>query len=345
MQTRSRLSYTMQTPASDISDAISRHEVPPFALISADLAKVESLVAEQLTDGADTAGVAQLLAAFGSGRGKMLRPGLVLLAGGVCGRITEKHVRVGAIAELIHSATLLHDDVIDEGEKRRGKPTVNSLWGNESAVLLGDLLLSKALRMCADIEPDVIRMLGATAVRVCQGELRQVFQRQNWQLSEFEYIETIREKSAALFSCCCRLGCLLAGGGEREGRRLADFGLNFGIAFQITDDLLDIMGDEEKMGKTLGRDAYMNKPTLAVIHLLREIGTQENTVTNGRSVSELTGRNELVEMLKASGSLEYAQSRASEFVAEAIAALAELRESDAKKALIETAGFVGRRGR
>jgi octaprenyl-diphosphate synthase len=335
----------MQTPASDISGAASRQKIPPFEVISSELAEVGSLIAEQLTDDGDTADVAQLLGAFVNGRGKMLRPGLVLLAGGVCGGITEKHVRVGAMAELIHSATLLHDDVIDEGEKRRGKPTVNSLWGNESAVLLGDLLLSKVLRMCADIEPDVITLLGATAVRICRGELRQVFQRQNRRLTESEYIETIREKSAALFSCCCSLGGLLAGGGEKEVGSLADFGLNFGIAFQITDDLLDIIGDEERMGKTLGRDADNDKPTLAVIHMLRETGTQENGVTRGKLVSKGTGRNELVAMLEASGSLTYAQGRASGFVAEAIAALADFKESDAKKALIETAEFVGRRAR
>lgn len=341
VRTRSLLLCKMQTPARDISGAASRQRVPPFEIISSELSEVESVIAEHLTGDGDTAGVAELQRAFSKGRGKMLRPGLVLLAGGVCGRITEGHIRVGAIAELIHDATLLHDDVIDEGEKRRGRPTVNSLWGNESAVLLGDLLLSKVLGMCAGLGPDVIRMLGATAVRICRGELRQVFERQNWQLSESEYIETIREKSAALFSCCCSLGGLLAGSSEKEVGRLADFGLNFGIAFQIADDLLDIIGDEGRTGKTLGRDADNDKPTLAVIHMLRETGAQANDVIRRKSVGKGTGRNELVEMLEACGSLRYARGRVNELMGEAIAALADFKESHAKEALIKTAKFVG----
>jgi octaprenyl-diphosphate synthase len=282
-----------------------------------------------------------------SGRsGKMIRPGLVLLAGRCCGKITDEHIRIAAIVEMIHNATLLHDDVIDEGQRRRGQPTINSLWGNESAVLLGDFLLSRVFRICAELEPQVAGVIAAATIRICEGELRQIVQRQNWQLSESEYVNIITEKSAALFSSSCYLGGLLAQGTEAQVQSLAAFGLNAGIAFQITDDLLDIVGDESKTGKTLGSDADKNKLTLAVIHLLRAVDEKEkNAVINSylERKNAQYDKDTLAETLSRYGSLEYARNRAQEFVAGAERALAGLQESDAKKALIETARFMASR--
>jgi octaprenyl-diphosphate synthase len=255
-------------------------------------------------------------------------------------------IRVAAIVEMIHDATLLHDDVIDEGQRRRGQPTINSLWGNESAVLLGDFLLSRVFKMCAELEPREARVIAAAAIRICEGELRQIVQKRNWQLSESEYIDIITEKSAALFSSCCYLGGLLAQGTEKQVQSLAAFGLNVGIAFQITDDLLDIVGDESKTGKTLGRDADKNKLTLAVIHLLRAVDEEEKSAVIDSYLERKNTQYDkpaLVEMLSRYGSLEYARNRAQEFVAAAVRALAGLQESDAKKALIETAKFMASR--
>ena len=303
-----------------------------------------------------------------SGRsGKMIRPGLVLLSYRVVldasyekktqydtdkpasvrriGDTQYEAIRVAAIVEMIHNATLLHDDVIDEGQERRGLPTINSLWGNESAVLLGDFLLSRVFKMCAELEPQAARVIAAATIRICEGELRQIVQRRNWQLSESEYIDIITEKSAAFFSSCCRLGGLLAQGTETQIQSLAEFGLNAGIAFQITDDLLDIIGDESETGKTLGSDADKNKLTLAVIHLLRAVDEKRRSslVARGTGHRARLTRNEkqsLVEMLRRYGSLEYARNRAQEFIAGAVRALAGLKENDAKKALIETAKFM-----
>jgi len=267
----------------------------------------------------------------------MLRPGLVLLSGGAVGKITDEHIRIAAIVEIIHNATLLHDDVIDEGQKRRGAPTINSLCGNESAVLLGDFLLSRAFKMCTDLQPQVTKIIASAAGRTCEGELRQITQRRNWQLDESEYIDIITEKTAALFSSACLLGGLLACGSEVQVRSLSDFGLNTGIAFQITDDLLDVIGDEGETGKTLGSDVDKNKLTLATIHLLRTVDESgRDAVING-----VCDKGAPAEMLRRYGSLEYAHSRAQEFVSKAIGSLAGLRESEAKNALIETARFVG----
>jgi octaprenyl-diphosphate synthase len=243
---------------------------------------------------------------------------------------------------MIHNATLLHDDVIDEGLKRRGDPTINSLWGNESAVLLGDFLLSRVLRMCADLEPEVIRIIADAAGRTCEGELRQVIQKQNWQLSESEYIQIITEKSAALFRGSCSLGGLLAGGSKAQIRLLGDFGLDVGVAFQIADDLLDLTGTESKTGKTLGRDVDRDKPTLAIIHLLTSAEANEKGSLQNRLSDCGQNRESLAEMLRSHRSLEYVRGRVQAFVAKAIVALSNLRQSAATEALIETARFIER---
>jgi len=331
----------MQSPArKDASVSLPRIEVPTFRLIGRQLDQVRELIMDQLSAPANAAKIQPLLDYIGTHGGKMMRPGLVLLSGECCGKITEKHIHVAAIVEMIHNATLMHDDVIDDGKKRRGHPTVNSLWGNESSVLLGDFILSRAFKMCAELEPEVASLIAATAVRVCEGELRQVIQRNEMQLSELEYIETITEKSAAFFSGCCRLGAILVSASDTQVQSLARFGLNAGIAFQIIDDLLDITGDEKQMGKTVGNDVDRSKLTLAVIHLLRSVDE-----TNRRKIeSELkdgAGREKaLMDMLTTYGSLEYAQSLAQQFVAKAISALDDLTESKGKLALIETARFM-----
>jgi octaprenyl-diphosphate synthase len=277
--------------------------------------------------------------------GKMVRPALVLLSGKACDRITDEHLHIAAVLEIIHNATLLHDDVIDEGQKRRGAPTVNSLFGNESAVLLGDFLLSRVIRMCAGLEPNIAKIIAATAVRTCEGELRQTVQKHNWQLSESEYIEIITEKTAALFSSCCLVGGLLAESDEVKSRALAEFGLNFGIAFQITDDLLDITGNETETGKTVGRDVLKNKLTLPVIHLLQALDNKERAkvVKNLSAGADESYFAEMNSLLRTFGSLDYARKRAKEFVAKAVDSLARLKESDAKSALVKTASFIGER--
>jgi octaprenyl-diphosphate synthase len=288
--------------------------------------------------------------------GKMLRPALVILShralkDGLYKKTTadllrqvrstaSEVIRVAAVVELIHNATLLHDDVIDEGQKRRGVPTMNSLLGNESAVLLGDFLLSKVFRTCADLNPAVVRIISVAAGRTCEGELSQIIQRGNWQLSEPEYLEIITEKSAALFSGCCQAGAVLAGADKSQVELLGGFGLNLGVAFQITDDLLDIIGYESKAGKTLGSDAGKSKPTLALIHLLGAVREGAGKIVIEKLNNPLENKDVLLKMLETHGSLEYARNRAKEFTAKAIEELAGIRESDAREALIETARFV-----
>ncbi len=332
----------MQLPAhTDRPTSVPHSRIPAFRLIDSQLSRVKELINEQLTSPAGAGDVNRLLKHVRGRSGKMIRPGLVLLAGGCCGKITDEHIQIAAIVEMIHCATLLHDDVIDEGQKRRGRPTINNLWGNEAAVLLGDFLLGRVFEMCAELGPPVAKVIANVAVRVCEGELRQIIQRQNWQLSESEYIDVITEKSAVLFSSSCQLGAFSAQATETQARSLAEFGMNAGIAFQITDDLLDIIGDESKTGKTLGRDADKHKLTLAVIHLLGAAGEREKgAVISSYLERKQYDKDALREMLGHYGSLEYTHSRAQEFVARAVGALGDLKESAAKEALIETAKFI-----
>ncbi len=332
----------MQLPAhTDRPTSVPHSRIPAFRLIDSQLSRVKELINEQLTSPAGAGDVNRLLKHVRGRSGKMIRPGLVLLAGGCCGKITDEHIQIAAIVEMIHCATLLHDDVIDEGQKRRGRPTINNLWGNEAAVLLGDFLLGRVFEMCAELGPPVAKVIANVAVRVCEGELRQIIQRQNWQLSESEYIDVITEKSAVLFSSSCQLGAFSAQATETQARSLAEFGMNAGIAFQITDDLLDIIGDESKTGKTLGRDADKHKLTLAVIHLLGAAGEREKgAVISSYLERKQYDKDALREMLGHYGSLEYTHSRAQEYVARAVGALGDLKESAAKDALIETAKFI-----
>ncbi len=317
--------------------------IPSFRRIDAQLGQVSDLIRRSLAARRAAEDLTPLLDHLNAHSGKLIRPGLVLLAGACFETPTEEHIRVSAMVEMIHHATLLHDDVIDDGHMRRGAPTVNRLWGNESAVLLGDFVLSQVFRMAADLDASAARIVAQTAIRVCEGELRQVGQRRNWRLSETEYIEIITEKSASFFSGCCRLGALLSHADDRHVESLARFGLFAGIAFQIADDLLDITGDETRMGKTGNSDVAKDKLTLAVIHLLRTVEESQKTQVRAMLESRNASRYELVDMLRRTGSLQYARERAQEHVTQAIQALADLPAGDARDALVETAQFMANR--
>jgi octaprenyl-diphosphate synthase len=311
-----------------------------FKCINNDLSRVKTLLDQQTDYCPGKVGVGELLEYFGSYRGKMLRPALVLLSGAACGKLNDKHIPVAAVIELIHNATLLHDDVIDEGQMRRGVPTVNCLWGNESAVLLGDFFLSRVFGMCAQLPPRIMEVISRGTMQLCEGELRQVLQKRNWCLSESEYINIIKDKSAALFSIACQLGAVLAKANGRKIRLLTNYGLNLGIAFQITDDLIDIVGTESDAGKTLGSDVERNKPTLPVIHLLKTLDESECTNLVERFNTSPVSKRDILQMLEKAGSLEYACTRAEEYIVQAIASLESIDESEFKKGLIKTAEFV-----
>jgi octaprenyl-diphosphate synthase len=314
--------------------------IPALKALDSELRQVRDLIRQTLVTAPTADELTPLYDYLCLRSGKMIRPGLVLLAGRCCGQTSGEHLKAAAVVEMIHTATLLHDDVIDDGQRRRGVPTINSLCGNESAVLLGDFVLSRVFKMAADFAPEVAKVIAQTAVRVCEGELRQVLQKRNWQLDEAAYIDIITEKSAAFFSGCCRLGAMLADAPDTRAEALSRYGLEAGIAFQITDDILDITGDEQQMGKAAQNDFDTSKLTLAAIHLLAH--TDKGQRENVRSLLESPAESkaELAHLLRYHGSLDYARQRARSYVAKALAALEAVSPGPAKEALVEIARFM-----
>jgi octaprenyl-diphosphate synthase len=333
---------TMSSP-NNISDGVSQSRVPAFRIIDSHLKQAKKLINEQMTGPAEAPEMNQLLEHMHCHGSEMIRPGLLLLAGKCCGKITAEHIRVAAIIEIIHNATLLHDDVIDKGQKRYNRPSVNNICGNENAVLLGDFLLGRVFQMCAVLKPQVNEVIAAAAVRICEGQLRQIAQRRNWQLSESEYIDIITEKSAVIFSTACRLGAILSQATESQTQALAEYGLNAGIAYQITDDLLEVIGHENETEKTAGNDIEKHKLNLVFIHLLSSVDEKEKeAVINSyfEHADVKYDKDALAKMLRRYSSLEYMRARAQDFVAESVGVLDLFKESDAKDDLIETVKFM-----
>jgi len=326
----------------NISEGISQNNIPAFTLIENHLSSVKELIDKQMTGPAEAGDINQLLEYVRCRNSDMIRPGLVLLAGRCCGEITEEHIQVAAIVEIIHNAMLLHDDVIGKEQKRLERFSINGLSSSETPVLLGDFLLGRVFQMCAKLKPQVNEIIAGAAVRICEGQLKQITQRRNWQLSEPEYIEVITEKSAVLFAIACRLGALMAKGDSHQIRLLAESGLNAGIAYQITDELIDLIG-ENGTQPSADKDIGLHSPGLVAIHLLGAVDKKDRGVV----INACSGRKDLqydkgtlAKMLKRYGSLEYVRARVQNFITNSVVALETLKESNARDALIETVKFI-----
>jgi len=209
--------------------------------------------------------------------GKRLRPALLLLTAKSVGELQPAHHTLAAVVEMIHAATLIHDDVLDEATTRRHLATVNSRWDNEASVLLGDFLFSRALHLASTLDSTfACRAIAAATDLVCEGELRQKGTRGDFSLSEEDYLGIIEAKTAELYACSCRLGAHFADAGEDAEATMAAYGRYLGIAFQIADDLLDLVGDEATTGKSLGTDLDKQKPTLPVIRVLELVDRHDH---------------------------------------------------------------------
>jgi octaprenyl-diphosphate synthase len=265
-------------------------------------------------------------------RGKMLRPTMVFLCGQAFGPVGERHVIVAATCEMIHMATLVHDDVLDEAAVRRKGHTVNHLRGNEVAVMLGDYLISNAFHLCSRAgDPALNLRLGEVTNTLCEGELVQLSHREDLSLDERTYFEIVRRKTAVLIGACCELGARLSGAPEESVAALRRFGEGLGIAFQVQDDLLDLSGREDVVGKSLGRDLEKGKLTLPVIiHLSRGTPVQRE-----RTIAAIRARDgaALLAELTAAGALAEARSRAMAMVDAARKELALVPACPARDAL------------
>lgn len=209
-------------------------------------------------------------------QGKQLRPALVALSGGAAGKITDSHVMVAVIIEMVHLATLVHDDVMDEARIRRNRPTLAANWGNEISVLLGDCLFAHALKLAASFPTtEICRSVASATNTVCSGEILQTQRRRNFELSRAEYFQVLRMKTGELFALSCDLGAYLSGADARQRSALRQYGMAIGTAYQIYDDCLDLFGTEEAAGKSLGTDLAKGKLTLPLLLALEQAGPVE----------------------------------------------------------------------
>jgi octaprenyl-diphosphate synthase len=274
-------------------------------------------------------------------RGKLLRPALLLLSARSCGHVADEHRTLAAVVEMVHMATLVHDDVLDEADLRRRHPTINRLEGNEAAVLLGDYLISHAFHLCSRLESQsASRIIAATTNMICEGELQQVHHRGDFDLTTDQYLQIITRKTASLTGTCCLLGAQFADAPAETVDSLERFGLEIGIAFQITDDVLDITGSEKRMGKTLGRDLEKNKLTLPVIHALQQ-GDRELRRQLRRLLADTNcSRTRLHNLIESTDSVRYSLDAAEDYVNTAVGRLNCLPESEARSALTNMANAI-----
>jgi octaprenyl-diphosphate synthase len=313
------------------------------SLIQADLDAVEALIGERLAS--EVPLIREVAAYLVSGGGKRLRPALVLLCAGACGYRGREHLEIAAVVEFIHTATLLHDDVVDESSLRRGRATANARFGNAASVLVGDFIYSRAFQMMVGVRNlRVLEVLAEATNVIAEGEVLQLLGVRNPDLSEGEYLRVVRSKTAKLFEASARLGAVLAGQPPEVEQALAAYGMHLGTAFQLIDDVLDYSGERDSIGKNLGDDLAEGKSTLPLIHALANAGPAERSMLRDVIEQGAVERfREVLAVLDACGSLGYARQQAEAEADRAQAALATLTGSVFRDSLIDFAAFaVGR---
>ena len=320
-----------ESPTANLASAL--------APVAADLKRVDELIGRRLeSDVPLVRQVAQYIVAAG---GKRLRPALLLLASGALGYRGEARFTLAAVVEFIHTATLLHDDVVDESKLRRGHETANAAFGNAASVLVGDFLYSRAFQMMVEVDDmRVMRLLADATNTIAAGEVMQLMGSHDPQVDEARYLEVIRRKTAKLFEAAARLAAVLARSTPAIEDGLARYGAHVGTAFQVIDDVLDYSGDEATIGKSLGDDLAEGKPTLPLIHVMRSGSAANQAVVRQAIVAG--GRDDfgaVLRAIRASGSLDYARAAAEREVQSAIEALAPLPQSEFKRSLLELASF------
>jgi len=274
-------------------------------------------------------------------QGKRLRPILLLLSAAATGGVKDSHFVLASAVEMIHLATLVHDDVLDDALIRRHVATVNSRWNNETSVLVGDFLFTHAFHLTASLgDARACRLIGRATNLVCEGELAQIYERGNLNLSEEQYLQIINGKTAELCAISTQLGAIYSGADEKIIQAMDDYGRALGVAFQITDDLLDLLGNEEQMGKSLGSDLQKEKLTLPLIRLLDQSSQEDQTaILELLSQPDQQTRSRLTQFIKNSDAIEYAGNRARDFAKQAREALKDCPESQAKQILEELTEF------
>ncbi len=312
-----------------------------FDLVADDMAGVNHIIMDKARSDVDL--IPELARHLIDSGGKRLRPMLTLASARMCGYEGGDHVQLAASVEFMHTATLLHDDVVDESDLRRGKKSARILWGNEASVLVGDFLLGQAFKMMVDVGSlEALRILSNAAAVIAEGEVMQLIASKNTETNEDEYLAVIIAKTAALFSAAAEVGAVLAKRPKAEQAALLSYGKNLGIAFQLVDDVLDYSGDEEQLGKSVGDDFREGKITLPVVLSYRR-GSAENRkfwrrVLQDGDISDGDLEN-AISLVKEHGAIEDTVERARHYGAIAHDALAIFPDTNYKAALLDTVAF------
>jgi octaprenyl-diphosphate synthase len=276
--------------------------------------------------------------------GKRLRPLLLLIASDLCGYKGERRYSLAAVMEFIHTASLLHDDVIDRADMRRGKDAANRVWGNSASVLVGDYLYSKAFKTLADDEdPAVQKLLSTTTMTMVEGEISQLVRSCSIEITEKEYLSVIERKTAVLISASCAIGAILAGAPESDIEALARFGMRLGMAFQLTDDALDYVASEKEFGKTIGKDLAEGKVTLPLIGAYKKSSPEEKelikkTVEGAEIIDDdIAG---VVAVINKYEGINYTLNMADRYIEEGKAFIGPFKDSTPKEAFLAIADYV-----
>jgi len=315
------------------------------ALASADMQAVNALIRSRLAS--DVVLVNQVAEYIVGGGGNRLRPLLHLVAARAAGYRGRDHIALAAVIEFIHTATLLHDDVVDESDLRRGRKTANAVWGNAASVLVGDFLYSRSFQMMVELDRmRVMRILADTTNLIAEGEVLQLLNIGNPDTDEAAYLKVIERKTAVLFAAATRLGAVLAELPHEHEEALARYGLDLGFAFQIADDVLDYASDAGTLGKNIGDDLAEGKPTLPLIHAITQSpSAQAERLKQAIVVGGREALGDVLAAIHATGALDFARKRAREYARSARDALAILPASQARDALAVLADYAIDRSR
>jgi len=308
-------------------------------LTDADMQAVDELIKKRLYS--EVVLVNQVSQYIVNSGGKRLRPLLALLSANAYGYQGEGHYALAAIVEFIHTATLLHDDVVDESVLRRGNETANALFGNAASVLVGDFLYSRSFQVMVELDNfKIMEILSESTNIIAEGEVLQLMNCHDADTTEARYIEVIHFKTAKLFEAATRLGAVICDRPETEEKAMASYGMHLGTAFQLIDDVLDYSSSSEEMGKNVGDDLAEGKPTLPLIYAMRN-GNEEEATLVRKAIEEggLDYIDEIMAIIKKTGAIEYTEAAAKKEAELAIEQLAHLPESDYKQALVTLAKY------
>ncbi|MGN6237473.1 polyprenyl synthetase family protein [Dyella sp.] len=308
-------------------------------LAAGDMQRVDTLIRTRLAS--DVVLINQIAEHIIAGGGKRLRPMLHVLAAGAAGYAGDKHIKLAAIVEFIHTSTLLHDDVVDESDLRRGRKTANALWGNAASVLVGDFLYSRSFQLMVELDDmRIMRILADTTNTIAEGEVLQLLNIGNADVDEAAYLAVIERKTAVLFAAATELGGLLGGLPQDQVTALRSYGMELGYAFQIADDLLDYVSDAGTLGKNIGDDLAEGKPTLPLIYALQSASAEQaQSLRHAIEHGGLDSLDRIIASIRDSGALERTRARAEQHAHAARAALDVLPASAHRDALLALADY------